>query len=130
MTDSPRVLIVEDDAEAADLTARRLASAGIASEVCLGAAGSLSAFSAGRFEVVLLDVDMPGLEGTKLIAGFWERAREQRPHIVLYSNYDAPALEAAARKHGAQAWLQKSASKADLVDMVRGFLDAATPPRS
>ncbi len=130
VTEAPRVLIVEDDADAAELTARRLASGSIPAEICLGAHGSLAAFGEGQFALVILDVDMPGLEGTKLIQGFWERAEHQRPWILLYSNYDAKTLEEAARRHGAHAWLQKSASKAELVARVRELLAQPAPQGS
>ncbi len=116
------VLIVEDDADAAELTARRLAASGLDVHISLGPEGSLAAFEAEQCKLVILDVDMPGLEGTHLIQGLWERPEAQRPCVLLYSNLDPELLEAKARKHGADAWLSKSASKEELVACVDELL--------
>ena len=117
-----RVLIIDDDSVSAELTQRRLDRAGIASEICLGALGSLKKFAEGDFRVVVLDVDMPGLNGTQLIQGFWERAESERPQVMLYSNLDADALDEAKRRHGAQACLTKKEPKEALIALVRELL--------
>ena len=119
------MLIIDDDSVSAELTQRRLSRAGIESEICLGALGSLKKFSEGDFRVVVLDVDMPGINGTQLIQGFWERAESERPQVLLYSNLDADALEEASRKHGAQACLTKKEPKEKLIEVVRTLLGDA-----
>jgi two-component system alkaline phosphatase synthesis response regulator PhoP len=124
VSDAP-VLIIDDDPVSAELTQRRLVRAGIEAEVCIGGAGSLKRFAEGEFRVVVLDVDMPGINGTQLIQGFWERAESQRPQVLLYSNLDTEALSEAARRHGAQAFLTKSESKEALVAKVRDLLGPA-----
>ncbi len=117
-----RVLIIDDDSVSAELTQRRLDRAGIASEICLGALGSLKKFKEGNFRVVVLDVEMPGINGTQLIQGFWERAESERPQVMLYSNLDADALDEAKRRHGAQACLTKKEPKEALIQLVRELL--------
>lgn len=116
------VLIIDDDSVSAELTQRRLDRAGIKSDVCIGGVGSLKMFAAGAYKVVVLDVDMPGINGTQLIQGFWERAESERPQVLLYSNLDADALDEARRHHGAQACLTKSESKETLVSKVQELL--------
>ena len=125
MPEAARILIVDDDADSGELTRRRLARGGLDADFHQGPFGSMAAFDKGDYLVVILDVMMPGLSGTNLIQALWERAERQRPRIMLYSSLDEGALREKAQKHGADAYLTKAASKAELVERVRKLLDGA-----
>jgi DNA-binding response OmpR family regulator len=126
MADEPRILIVDDDPDSGELTRRRLGKAGLDAHYHVGPFGSLAEFDRGNYRLVILDVMMPGLSGTNLIQGLWEREEKRRPRIMLYSSLDEGSLRERALEHGADGWLTKSATKTDLVDTVNRLLES--PP--
>ena len=58
-----RVLVVEDEQEVASLIAAYLAREGFETVVCGSAESALEAEGAGRFDLVVLDLNLPGMDG-------------------------------------------------------------------
>ena len=61
--DPARVLVVDDDASARMLMRAALQKAGFRVTVAEGGREALQQFGAVRFDMVMLDVDMPGMSG-------------------------------------------------------------------
>lgn len=64
----PRVLIVDDMKDVADMVAAVFRSAGFSARVCYSAADALDAAKAETFPVVLSDIAMPRMNGYELAA--------------------------------------------------------------
>lgn len=120
---SAQILVIDDDPDAGELTCRRLQRSGLEADYHKGPFGSLAAFERGHYRVVVLDVMMPGLSGTNLIQGLWERDQSMRPRILLYSSLDDDVLRREAERFGANAWLTKAATRGELAAAVRELLD-------
>lgn len=58
-----RALIVEDDPDIAPLIAMHLADIGCDSDVCVDGAEAVKVFKNGAFDLVVLDLMLPGLDG-------------------------------------------------------------------
>jgi EAL domain-containing protein (putative c-di-GMP-specific phosphodiesterase class I) len=88
-----RVLVVDDDPALLRLHVRALASAGF--EVISAPDGihAVKAIEQGAFDVILSDIDMPGLDGMKLLAHV--RSYDLDVPVVLITG--APSVETAAR---------------------------------
>ena len=69
-----RILIVEDDAPLAQGLAFHLKHAGFAADVCEDGLNGLEAASQGKYELILLDRMLPGIDGVQLL----RRLRERR----------------------------------------------------
>lgn len=75
-----------------------------------------SPFGTGRLilqrqpDMVLLDVQMPGLEGDCLIDPIKKLARSNRLGIVFYSSKDPAELDALVRKHEVLGAIQKTSN--------------------
>jgi DNA-binding response OmpR family regulator len=123
VSDPAPILVIDDDPTAGELTCRRLQKSGLEADYHKGPFGSLAAFERGDYRVVVLDVMMPGLSGTNLIQGLWERDVTERPRVLLYSSLDNEALRKEAETHGADAWLNKGATRGELAAAVRALLD-------
>ena len=65
-TNDIRVLVVDDDREVAEGTRRVLAQAGYAAVAALSGAEALKAMPVHRPHLVLVDREMPGLDGVEL----------------------------------------------------------------
>jgi DNA-binding response OmpR family regulator len=76
-----RILIVEDEQEVADLIATYLAREGFETLACRSAEGALEAEGAGRFDLVILDLNLPGMDGFEFLSDL--RTRRKTPVIIL-----------------------------------------------
>ena len=72
------VLVVDDDPMVQKLLQRGLASEGHVVDVAANAQQGLHLAQAGVFDVLVLDVSLPGMTGLEVSAAL--RAREQRAH--------------------------------------------------
>lgn len=114
----PRILLVEDDEQLRSALSRMLAARFHLTAVESGE-DAVKAVRDGRFDVVLSDVNMPGMDGVALLRNIREHALDV-PVILMTG---APALEVAVRalEHGALRYLFKPLNIAEL----RKALDSA-----
>jgi DNA-binding response OmpR family regulator len=80
-----RVLIVEDELELAELIQMYLLKDGIDSEICLDAESAMARLTAAQFDLIVLDINLPGMDG-------FEFLQEIRPRV------DAPVIIVSARE--------------------------------
>lgn len=66
MTDEVRVVVVDDHPDAADMLAAALEVEGYKVRSCGGGVQALALIAEFRPQLVLLDVDMPGMDGSEL----------------------------------------------------------------
>ncbi len=121
MLDRPiRVLVVDDDANHLDLTARSLRSYGIevtASSQPLGVSNIVRKIEP---DVVLLDVNIPALPGDRLLSV----ARRHAPkgtQFVLYSACDESRLRRLASEVEADGWISKSTEAPQLAKKIEEY---------
>ncbi|MGN0185039.1 MAG: response regulator transcription factor [Aristaeellaceae bacterium] len=76
-----RILVVEDDFDIAEMLQTWLMEAGYAVEVAQDGLRALDVFAAGRFDLVLLDLMLPKLDGFGVCE--WIRARSDVPVVML-----------------------------------------------
>lgn len=76
-----RILIVEDEREVADLIATYLKREGFDTVTCASAEHALEAEGAARFDLVVLDINLPGMDGFEFLSEL--RRRRQVPVIIL-----------------------------------------------
>ena len=76
-----RILVVEDDFDIAEMLQTWLMEAGYSVEVAGDGLHALDVFAAGRFDLVLLDLMLPKLDGFGVCE--WIRARSDVPVVML-----------------------------------------------
>jgi CheY-like chemotaxis protein len=84
---SPRLLVVEDDRVIAGAVVQRLASAGYQVDAVHDGTAAVEAASAVRYDAVVLDVMLPGLDGLEVCRRI--QAREPVPVLMLTARDDA-----------------------------------------
>ena len=77
----------------------------------------LEALQTQRFDVVLLDITMPGISGPDLIARI--RAREDAPPVLILSMHNEPQIARRALAAGAAGYLTKDNNPEVLLAAVR-----------
>jgi DNA-binding response OmpR family regulator len=126
-----RILVVDDDPLAADLVVAALAREGHAVHTHDSGFGLAMAIHRYRPALVLLDVCMPGLNGSQAL----KAARALDPSygidapVLLYSGLPELELAELAASVGACGYLRKPARLATIVQTINAFL-AKKPSRT
>ncbi|MEB3224000.1 MAG: response regulator transcription factor [Candidatus Sericytochromatia bacterium] len=102
----PRVLIVEDDAPTRDGLARLLARHGYEVEAVADGPRALECARQGRVDVVLMDLNLPGLHGLELLR-LLRQLDATLPVVVLTGEATLANAVAALRHAGAYDFLCK-----------------------
>ena len=122
-----KILIIDDDLDFGDLTRRRLSRMGFDVKLHAGAHGAMDLLLRDGFDLVILDVKMPGLDGTEVIKMI--RTRTGHVCVMFYSSSDSTELRRLADAHGAQGYLTKTATMGELEFRVRALLGESRAPR-
>lgn len=103
-----RVLLVEDDSALAEMYALGLDIAGYDVTVASDGKRGLALALASRFDLILLDLGMPKLDGFGVLAAIGLDEHASQVPVVILSNYDQPEQIDKARQLGAKDYLVKS----------------------
>jgi len=122
-----RVLIVDDEELIRELLRKALSEAGYQVEQAADGAAGLERLKSSSFDVVLLDIWMPRMNGLEVLASLHELPSPPRV-IVMTADHTPETLLNAIREE-AYLYIGKPFSPSTLVDLVGKALSAAqTPP--
>ena len=97
-TTRQRILIIDDDVAHLDSTRGILEAEGYDVLTHNQPFGSTNEIMKHRPDLVLLDVNMPGLSGEKLAEVYRANAQTRDTRVMLYSSNDEDALREASRR--------------------------------
>ena len=120
-----RVLIVEDERPLADAIARGLRREGMAVDVALDGDDGHEKVSITRYDVVVLDRDLPGMSGDELCRKIVAGGALSRVLMLTASGGVADRVEGLSL--GADDYLTKPFAFAELVARVRALARRSTP---
>ena len=114
--DGARVLVVDDETDLAELYARILRSYGYVVDTAGDGAAALEAVKANEFDAIVSDINMPGMDGVRLLKAV--RSRDLDVPVLLVTG--KPALESAVQavEYGALRYLSKPVDMATLAGAV------------
>ena len=118
------VLIIDDDQELCDMVVRLLSREGYAVEQRSEAEQGLSAALSGKFDVVLLDVMMPGLDGLQLLRDL--RVKSQ-VHVIMLTAKGEEVDRVVGLELGADDYLAKPFYSRELIARIRAVLRRSRP---
>ena len=102
-----RVLVVDDVQENRTVLARRLAREGYAVDAAAGGEEALRKVASGGFDLVLLDVMMPDLDGFAVLDRIKSNAATRSLPVIMISALDDLASVVRCIEHGAEDYLAK-----------------------
>jgi CheY-like chemotaxis protein len=94
---SGRVLVAEDNESLRELVELQLRELGLHYRIVSNGFDAVEAASADRFDLVLMDMDMPLMDGYEAVNVLRERGYD-RPIIAFTAYKDGPAMERAVRE--------------------------------
>jgi CheY-like chemotaxis protein len=109
-----RILLADDEEEIRDILQVFLAKRGF-EVVCVGTGReAVTEAVRGRFDLILMDVMMPEMDGYHAAAAISERLGAERPKIVIMSSRNVETEKGIAVLSGAEGTLQKPFKLADV----------------
>ncbi len=117
------LLVADDSITSRSLLRSILETAGYAVEVAVDGVDAMTKIKAGEFDLLVSDVDMPGLNGFELTSLIRKDPRHAEMPVVLVTSLDSREDRAHGIKAGASAYIVKSSfDKSNLLDVIRRFL--------
>src|SRR5262245_14535458 len=125
MESKAKILIVDDDVEFGAFLIKVLESAGYAAEQALNPLKALPLIRDREFALVLLDQNMPGIDGLTLLS---EMRKDMNVPVVMLTGSDRSALAVKAIRLGAFDYLTKPVDEKRLIDTVRQVVESGLAP--
>lgn len=124
------LLIVDDDARLRELLRRYLSESGFRVTVAADAAEARANLASLAFDLVVLDVMMPGESGLDLVRHLRHDAPLPRLPVLLLTAMSEPEDRVHGLEQGADDYLAKPFEPRELVLRIRNIIDRRTAPVS
>lgn len=120
MNSKAAILLVDDEEEFVNTLAERLEIRGFQPEVATSGQQAVELMEKRNFDVMVLDVKMPGMDGLKVM----ERAKDLRPDlpVILLTGHGSTDDGVQGMHQGAFDFLMKPLDIDDLISKIREAL--------
>ncbi len=121
MSTSPRILIVDDEERFRQTMAKLLSVRSLQAETAGGGIEALEKLSAGNFDIVILDVKMPGMSGIQAL----EQIKKSNPFIevIILTGYASLDTAREITRLGAYDYLLKPYNLEELIEKIDNAFD-------
>jgi CheY-like chemotaxis protein len=120
-----RVLVVDDDVISRTIVSHLLARRALDVECVNDGPSAIKAASASRYDLILMDLQMPGMDGFQTAHGLRELAGHRETPILAVTANCSSDYRDLCLKHGMQGFLSKPVQSSELVQTVEKFLAGA-----
>jgi DNA-binding response OmpR family regulator len=104
---SARILVVDDDVKIQSLIKRSAEAAGFAVVQAFDGAPGLALATAERFDLILLDINMPAMDGRDVLKRLKENSRTTDVPVLVYSGRNSQHDRVVALELGAADYIDK-----------------------
>lgn len=118
-----KILLVEDEASLKELYRELLFSEGFEVDVVEDGQAALESMRRGGYDLVLLDIRLPKLDGLQVLKQLTDEEKENAGIIYMLTNFNDDTVIKEAYELGADGYLMKNAmTPADVLDEVEAAL--------
>lgn len=112
----PRVLVVDDEADFLETMVNRLRRRGLPAEGALSGPEALEMMRRQEFDVVVLDVRMPGMDGLEVLRGI----KDKWPfvEVIMLTGHGSVESGIQGMRLGAFDYIMKPADLEDLLEKI------------
>ncbi|HXA50213.1 MAG TPA: sigma-54 dependent transcriptional regulator [Candidatus Acidoferrum sp.] len=121
-----RILVVDDEQDIRQSLSGVLEDEGYTVEAAEDGEACLATLPGGGFELVLLDIWLPGIDGMEVLARIQEMPQGDRPEVVVISGHGSIEAAVRATKLGAFDFLEKPLSIEKVAVVVKNALSRRT----
>jgi DNA-binding response OmpR family regulator len=122
-----RILIVEDHPTIAELVDTQLGLEGIRPTKCLGGREALRVLEDGAFELIILDIMMPDVDGYEVFRWLKISSRTRSTPVIFLTAKSSPEDVEHGLALGADYYIAKPFSGPDLIQKVTNVLARRRP---
>ena len=123
-----KVLLIEDEELIRELYARQLNKSGFWVKSTADAETGLQILNQEKFDLLLLDIMLPGMNGLELLREFKNKFPDSTMLVILLTNLGQESVIKEGFELGANAYLIKTSYTPDqIVQEVRNTLDGKLP---
>ncbi len=116
MSESLRIFVVDDDRDLAESLADLLEARGHTVELAFDGESAIARFRESDFDLVFMDVKMPGMNGVETFLTF--RSFKPAARVVMMTGFSVEQLLQQAIDNGALAVLHKPVMPGDVLDLI------------
>jgi CheY-like chemotaxis protein len=127
MTEKKRILVVDDQREILDVTSLVLQSAGYSTETASTGDEALDRVASEPFDLVLLDINMPGMDGWETLRLIRADDQLERLVVIMFSVKDEVSDKVHSLQEGASGFISKPYEVDQLVDRIDRALGDVAP---
>jgi|RhiMethySRZTD1v2_1073278.scaffolds.fasta_scaffold01619_16 CheY-like chemotaxis protein/anti-sigma regulatory factor (Ser/Thr protein kinase) len=121
-----KILVVDDDRTTLYVLQSLLDGAGYSTRVAMDGVEALKLLGAETFDLLLLDVWMPRMNGLELLGKL--RSKRRKPRVIVMTSDDTPDTLLKAVREQAFTYVQKPADSDALLTAVRDALETTDVP--
>jgi two-component system copper resistance phosphate regulon response regulator CusR len=121
----PRILVAEDEHRIASFIEKGLSAAGFEVQIVGDGVSALAAAFAGGFDLLLLDIGLPGLDGFEVLRRL--RGSASTLPVIIVTARDSASDTVAGFESGANDYVSKPFSFDDLLARIRARIQDAQP---
>ena len=112
-------LVIDDNRNTADALVEMLGMLGVEARAAYGSSPGMALLSEHIPRLVLLDVNMPGVDGLELLAYLRREPRLMKVPAIVITSDDQPETKKRALEGGAQEMIIKPASLTELENALK-----------
>ncbi|MFY9399372.1 MAG: response regulator [Desulfomonilia bacterium] len=121
-----RLLLVDDSPVVRNVLARELKKSGVETTQAANGVQALDAALKGKFDMVITDIDMPGMNGIELCRRLKSDPRTCRTPVVILSSLDSEISIRKGYEAGASTYVTKDQARESLIDTIRSLIRKST----
>jgi CheY-like chemotaxis protein len=123
----PNILLVEDNPSNAKLASLVLRKAGYDIVVAVDASEAEGHLAERSFDLILMDLGLPGKDGYQLTREIRINPRTQAIPVVAITSFAMKGDQEKAKEAGCSGYLAKPIDRAELLRVVHSLLEPARP---
>ena len=125
---SIRILVIDDEGVICDACELVLKEKGHSIDRCMTGKAGLQAIQAGHYDIILLDMKLPDIDGMEILQAVCKKPPV--PRVIVMTGYSTMANAVQAMKLGAMDYLAKPFTDDELIAAVENVFSKQRRPKA